>query len=69
MANRKLEVKKEGDEVGWKRLICGMIGKDVNHCKGSSETPNQVEGRSSKIELSRVPNVAERSRRQTQDTC
>ena len=28
---------------GMKRLIYGMIGNEVNHCRGSSEMPNQVE--------------------------
>ena len=26
-AEKKLEVQTEGDEVGWERLMCGLIGK------------------------------------------
>ena len=39
--------------------------KEVNHCRGSSEMPNQVERRWSKIEWSMVSKVAERQRQDT----
>ena len=42
---------------------------EVNHCRGSSEMPNQVERRRSKMEWSRVSKAAKRQRWQTKDTC
>ena len=42
---------------------------EVNHCRGSSEMPNQVERRRSKTKWSRVSKAAKRQRWQTQDTC
>ena len=33
-----------------KQLICGNDKYEVNHCRGSSEMPNQVERRRSKME-------------------
>ena len=42
---------------------------DVNHCSETEEIPNQVERRWSRMEWSRVPKAADRSRRQRQETC
>ena len=42
---------------------------EVNHCSETEEMPNQVERRWSRMEWSRVSKVADRSRRQRQETC
>ena len=44
-------------------------GYEENHCSDTEEIPNQVEGRWSRMEWSRVSNAADRSRRQRQETC
>ena len=51
----------EGERLGrMKQLICRNDRYEVNHCRGSSEMPNQVERRRSKMEWSRVSKAAER---------
>ena len=51
----------EGERLGaMKQLICGNDKYEVNHCRGSSEMPNQVERRRSKMEWLRVSKSAER---------
>ena len=41
----------------------------MNHCSETEQIPNQVESRWSRMEWSRVSKVADRSRRQKQETC
>ena len=43
-------------------MICGNDKYEVNHCRGSSEMPNQVERRRRKMEWLRVLKAAERER-------
>ena len=51
----------EGERLGgMKQLICGNDKYEVNHCRGSSEIPNQVEKRRSKMEWLRMSKAAER---------
>ena len=45
---------------GMKQIICGNDRYEVNHCRGSSEMPNQVERRRSKMEWLRVSKAAEK---------
>ena len=45
---------------GMKQLICGNDKYEVNHCRGRSEMPNQVERRRSEMEWLRVSKAAER---------
>ena len=42
---------------------------EVDRCSETEEMPNQVEIRWSRMEWSRVSKVADRSRRQRQETC
>ena len=42
---------------------------EVNHCSETEEMPNQVERRWRRMEWSRGSKVADRSRRQRQETC
>ena len=62
---------------GYEGELCGGIPTvdvrderyEVNNCSETGEMPNQVEGRWSRMESSRVSKAADRSRRQRQDTC
>ena len=51
----------EGERLGgMKQLIFEHDKYEVNHCRGSSEMPNLVERRRSKMEWLRVSKAAER---------
>ena len=60
----------EGERLSvMKQLICRNDRYEVNHYSGSSEMPNQVERRRSKMERLRVSKASGRWRWQRQDTC